>query len=729
MPARILVLEDDDDLRAELVEALVDEGHQVFGAAAGVEAVRLASEQTFELVVTDVRMGGMDGLQALARLKDECPDLISLVISGYSSEDETLRAIRLGVGEFLKKPFPLEVFLAAVERLLAVHRERRLARQREVEQHAAAVWALEALARALESAGSLGASRLAARLAQEMGLDGSLAGDLRQATLIAGLGPRSHFVLEELPPRLRQLVDRLHEPEEEPALVDKLGLVALGKRPAAEFQVQLDLAQEPGRADPQSLELGRRRRQLLALGRTLAETSQAEGAHQAYREVVELGPSREAVEALLGLARLAPESWLEKALEASRGQGPLCQASTHLQAGVWLAQQPGRAPQATPLLEQAERMHQALGLPGGMAQARLALLGLAGGPWSPVWDRCLQVLGEDERLEAWMVPLLLPHPEAEPALADLARQAPEAVLAAARRGEKLRAVQALVAAGGHGRRLVREFVSDPDPAVRSLAAAAAADGGRAAPLLRLYSLGPFEVYVGETRLADNAWKSQKVRYLVAWLASQARPLSEDRLIDELWADLPLDKARQNVYSATSAVRRALKLEGVDPILRTPDGLQLNPELGRWHDYDQLCSCLERAEREWAEGREEAGGERARQALQLYRGPYLDGCYMDWALKIRDRLEAQMVEAARRLGRWAEGQGRLAEALECAQRVLEIDPCCQQAHLLAMSAHLGQGRPEAALRQYEVCTKVLARELGMEPAISILEARQRALLSL
>jgi len=727
VPARILVLEDDDDLRAELVEALADEGHQVSGAGAGLEAVQKAREQTFELVVTDVRMGGMDGLQALARLKDECPDLISLVISGYSSEDETLRAIRLGVGEFLKKPFTLEVFLAAVERLLAVHRERRLARQREVEQRAAAIWALEALARALApgDAGSLGASRLAARLAQEMGLEAGPAGDLRQATLIAGLesGP---FVLEELPPRLRQLVGRLREPDDEPVLLEQLGLVALGKRPGDDFQVQLQLAQEPGRADPQSLELGRRRRQLLALGRTLAETGQAESAARAYQEVLELGAGREAVDALLGLARLDPDKWLEKALEASRGQGPMTQASTYLQAGLWLAQQSGPA---AALLEQAERMHQALGLPAGMAQARLALLGLAGEAWSPVWSRCLQVLSEEERLEAWMVPLLLRHPEAEPALALLARQAPEAVLAAARRGERLRAVQALVAAGGHARRLVREFVSDPDPAVRALASSAAQDGARSAPVLRLYSLGPFEVYVGETRLADNAWKSQKVRYLVAWLAAQTRPLSEDRVIDELWADLPVDKARQNVYSATSAVRRALKLEGVDPIMRTPDGLQLNPEVGRWHDFEQLQASLERAEREWAEGREEAGAERARQALQLYRGPYLDGCYMDWALKIRDRLESQLVEAARRLGRWSESQGRHAEALECAQRVLEIDPCCQQAHLLAMSAHLGQGRPEAALRQYEVCTKVLARELGMEPAISILEARQRALLSL
>lgn len=701
MPARILVLEDDNDLREELVEALSDEGHHVFGAAAGAAAVTQAREQTFELVVTDVRMGGMDGLQALARLKDECPDLISLVISGYSSEDETLRAIRLGVGEFLKKPFALEVFLAAVERLLAVHRERRLARQREVEQHATAVWALEALARALGE--NPGASRLAARLAQEMGLEPGL---LRQATLIAGLGRRGEFTLEELPSGLRQLVDRLHDPDEEPALVEQLGLVALGKLPGHDFQVQLQLAQEPGRADPQSLELGRRRRQLLALG--------------AYREVVELGPSREAVKAMLGLARLEPGGgWVEKALEASRAQGPLTQASTYLQAGLAVG--------SAALLEQAERMHQALKLPVGAAQARLARLE---GPWSPVWEACCQTLLDEEGLEAWMVPLLLPLAEAEPYLVHLARQVPEAVLAAARRTERARAVQALVAAGGHARRLVREFVSDPDPAVRALAAqAAAVDGGKATPVLRLYSLGPFEVYVGETRLADNAWKSQKVRYLLAWLASQSRPLSEDRVIDELWADLPVDKARQNLYSATSAVRRALKLEGVDPVLRTPDGLSLNPDLGRWHDFDQLQSNLQRAEREWAEGREEAGAERARQALQLYRGPYLDGCYMDWALKIRDRLEGQMVEAARRLGRWSESQGRLAEALECAQRVLEIDPCCQQAHLLAMSAHLGQGRPENALRQFEVCTKVLARELGMEPAISLLEARQRALLSL
>ena len=103
--------------------------------------------------------------------------------------------------------------------------------------------------------------------------------------------------------------------------------------------------------------------------------------------------------------------------------------------------------------------------------------------------------------------------------------------------------------------------------------------------------------------------------------------------------------------------------------------------------------------------------------------------MDWALKIRDRVEQQILNAASRLGAWAEKRGRHAEALEYATRVLEIDSCCQPAHLLAMNCHLSLGRPEATLKQYEVCLKVLRRELGLEPVTAILESRQRALLTL
>ena len=74
--------------------------------------------------------------------------------------------------------------------------------------------------------------------------------------------------------------------------------------------------------------------------------------------------------------------------------------------------------------------------------------------------------------------------------------------------------------------------------------------------------------------------------------------------------------------------------------------------------------------------------------------------MDWALKIRDRVEQQVLALAEQLGAWAEQRNRHAEALEYAGRVLEIDACHQNAHLLMMKSQLALNRPEAALKQFQ-----------------------------
>lgn len=119
MSWKILVLEDDPELRLMLAEVLGDEGYDVTTAGAGEEAVALAANQVFDLLVTDVRMPGVDGLEALQQLRSHQPNLESLVVSGYTTEAETLRALQLNVGGYLKKPFSLNDLLHRVRQLLS----------------------------------------------------------------------------------------------------------------------------------------------------------------------------------------------------------------------------------------------------------------------------------------------------------------------------------------------------------------------------------------------------------------------------------------------------------------------------------------------------------------------------------------------------------------------------------------------------------------------------------
>lgn len=234
-------------------------------------------------------------------------------------------------------------------------------------------------------------------------------------------------------------------------------------------------------------------------------------------------------------------------------------------------------------------------------------------------------------------------------------------------------------------------------------------------------MGPLEVYNGDERVQEGDWKTQKVKYLFARLAvNRGLPVPEDQLIESFWPD-DVEKGKRNLYWSTSVLRKILRSpDSVDPVIRKGGNLSLNPDIPRWHDYEELDDLVSGQPSE---------PERFRRVLELYRGPYLEGCYLDWAVEIRNRLEKQVGDILAGLADWAHQREQHQECLEFARRLLEVDPYRQEAHLWVMQSCLALGRPEEAVRQFNSCSKVLKRDLGMEPSIKLLEFHQRALLSL
>jgi len=117
--SRILIVEDDKSMNEILVETLEDEGYEVESAFSGKHALSLAQRNSFDLVVSDVRLPGIDGVETLSAIKEIAPSTKCIVITGYSSADTPIRAIRLKVDDYLFKPFSLDYFLRSVERSLA----------------------------------------------------------------------------------------------------------------------------------------------------------------------------------------------------------------------------------------------------------------------------------------------------------------------------------------------------------------------------------------------------------------------------------------------------------------------------------------------------------------------------------------------------------------------------------------------------------------------------------
>ncbi len=121
--AKVLILEDDTNLRLSLADVLEDEDHTVFQAADSEQALACARHTTLDLVVSDVRMAGLDGLETLQLLVNQQPTLRSIVMTGYADEHAPVRAIRAQASDYLNKPFSREVFLTAVRRVLDVEKE------------------------------------------------------------------------------------------------------------------------------------------------------------------------------------------------------------------------------------------------------------------------------------------------------------------------------------------------------------------------------------------------------------------------------------------------------------------------------------------------------------------------------------------------------------------------------------------------------------------------------
>jgi CheY-like chemotaxis protein len=120
---RVLVIDDEATIRGLLRTILSVAGHEVFEAGDGTEALRLLEGQPVELVLCDLRMPIMDGLETIPRIRQLAPAARIVAMSGgggsYGVVDQLDVALRLGATVALMKPFCVEELLAAIAKALA----------------------------------------------------------------------------------------------------------------------------------------------------------------------------------------------------------------------------------------------------------------------------------------------------------------------------------------------------------------------------------------------------------------------------------------------------------------------------------------------------------------------------------------------------------------------------------------------------------------------------------
>jgi two-component system alkaline phosphatase synthesis response regulator PhoP len=102
--ARILVVDDEGAIRYSITKTLQRVGYQVEAAASGEEALEQLENQEFDVVLTDIRMPGISGVDLLARIKEKSTDTSVILMTGYASLNSAVESLRLGAHDYLVKP-------------------------------------------------------------------------------------------------------------------------------------------------------------------------------------------------------------------------------------------------------------------------------------------------------------------------------------------------------------------------------------------------------------------------------------------------------------------------------------------------------------------------------------------------------------------------------------------------------------------------------------------------
>ena len=137
MAEEILIVEDENTLRRNLEIFLGDLGHRVRCAACGQDAVGLLYHEQFDIVITDIHLGDMDGLDLVRWITSSSQTSI-LVMTAYGSLDSSIQAFRSGAHDYILKPFSLEEIghrVNNIARCRDLQRQNAVLRQKMQQRH------------------------------------------------------------------------------------------------------------------------------------------------------------------------------------------------------------------------------------------------------------------------------------------------------------------------------------------------------------------------------------------------------------------------------------------------------------------------------------------------------------------------------------------------------------------------------------------------------------------
>jgi two-component system NtrC family response regulator len=117
-PFRILIIDDDESFRRVLQYNLQKERYDVSSVPDGDTGLKRLEKEAFGVVITDIKMPGMDGLEILRRVKTLYPEILVIMITAYGSIEMAVEAMREGAHDYITKPLNREALLVTLKKAL-----------------------------------------------------------------------------------------------------------------------------------------------------------------------------------------------------------------------------------------------------------------------------------------------------------------------------------------------------------------------------------------------------------------------------------------------------------------------------------------------------------------------------------------------------------------------------------------------------------------------------------
>ncbi len=740
---KILLVEDDIHVLKSLAKLLRESGYDVETAASGLEAVELAQKDEFCMVITDVRMPGIDGIEALGKIKSYQPDARRLVITGYAGDDAPIRAIHLSVDDYLMKPFPPEKFLESVKTAILKY-------QSEIKKRELTIFSsiLQKIFRTLtqeietkipqKEGRSVRMAELGTKLAETAKLEPKRVGRLSILLSFHDLGYLSFSDKE-----MEDLLSSKHI---------ETGCKIFKAAPEGEMLSSLyekhhfpfNKSSEMVPVESQILSLCETFENLLSKGLSQKEAFQT--LTKDPENFWEPSLLERLEEVLFNPLHKLSEKPSLKTYEILLHLGKTYTLTGEIETGKMALQK---------LLEQEQkiedpdfkfRLHFALAqnlirdqkFSAGEEEACRTLETALSLNLSPLTISSIFLeiilsrlfLSKTEKVEE-LLEKGRANFEKFGDKRNLARTELYSALFSAMSGNKETAKKHFANCkiiveeekiedfwGSESLALrFREKVPDFLELLNFDPTNTAQEKG-----VQFYSFGPIRVYRNEAIIPEEEWKSKKGKILLNYLLlNQDRPVSEDKLCDLFWPHGDPERSRKNLHHIIYLLRRTLEpnlKEGGDSqyILSQHNAYQFNKSSNYWWDVHEFRENLQKAQQLWSSGEAEKAIEKIRRLEDLYTGDLLeDNLEETWCDFEREKLKEAFLELLLTAAAFYEEKQEHVMALEFANKALTLDPLREKtAHLLIKLLYKSGKRTEA-IRKYQTWCSQLEEEMNLKPS--------------